>query len=444
MAHKICLPSDVKYILNMIENSGHSAYVVGGCVRDSLLGKPISDWDIATSASPDETLVAFSKHPTIDIGRQHGTIVVVINERSYDITTFRKDSNYINNRHPGKVEFISCIDDDLKRRDFTINAIAYNETCGLYDQHDGVGDLKNKIIRCIGSADERFREDALRILRAARFASTCSFKIEAETARAMRENKHLLKNISRERIASELNKSLLGDDIYDVFTEHFCIISEILPELIPLYNYSQNHMRCDYDTLAHTLKAIEFAPKDCTIRLALLLHDIARPQCDIEHETTGHIQRFGERSSVMARSILSNLKYAKDITDAVVQLIYYHDADLIASPKSIKRWLNKIDIESFYRLLEVKRAVVMAQSQEDKSKSLSEVAEVRILLDKILQNEECYAVRDLKISGTDLIEIGIPKGRRIGETLNKLVELVINNELENDYESLIKYVKYHR
>ena len=404
---RIKIPDDVKYIIDTLEADGFEAYAVGGCVRDSLLGMCPNDWDICTLALPDQTKGCFAGGHIIETGLKHGTITLVLGHTPYEITTYRTDGKYTDNRRPDKVRFVNVLKRDLARRDFTINALAYNPKTGLTDYYGGLTDLREGRIKCVGNAGKRFREDALRIMRALRFASVFGFAIETDTAKAMRENKKLLCNISAERIAAELNKLLTGGGVRDILSEYTEIITEIIPEF-------------KREALSRTLRGVECAPKDTVIRLAVFLRG------------------FGAET---AEKILKRLKYDKKTIKTVALLVCCHDFEIINSGTYIKRWLNKIGAEKFRQLLEVKKAVIMAEAQEfgeDRSDALKKLIES---LDEIIEQKQCFSLENLAVNGRDLIDAGVPEGAEIGEILKKLLDMVIDDKAKNDKAVLLEIVK---
>ncbi|WP_312092940.1 CCA tRNA nucleotidyltransferase [Aminipila sp.] len=438
----INLPIDAEKIIKRLEAEGHEAYAVGGCIRDSLLGEQPQDWDICTSAQPEEVMVCFKDYPVIATGIKHGTVTVRLNHRSYEVTTYRKDGVYLDNRRPESVAFVSSLKEDAARRDFTINAMAYNSAKGLVDYYQGCSDLKAGIIRCVGNADERFREDALRIIRAMRFASVLGFVIEKDTALSMHRNKELLNRVSRERINVELCKLLRGKGIKHILREYKDILAVIMPELTPMFGFQQNNPHHKYDVWEHTVIAVDSSINETIIRLALLLHDIGKPECyTCDSNGIGHFYSHGEFGAEMVRKILKNLKFDNLTVNNVCQLVKYHDADINESNQFIKKWLNKIGDSQFDRLLQVKYADVMGQSDYQREKKLKKLENIEKMKQQVFQESQCYSLKDLAVNGRDLIEIGIQDGKKIGEILEWLLEQVIENRLENKRGDLIKAAK---
>ena len=436
----ITVPAEVRGIIEKLEASGYEAYIVGGCVRDCLRGETPEDWDICTSALPEQTKQVFAGYSIVETGLKHGTVTVVLNHKPFEITTYRSDGVYSDNRHPNSVEFLDNIRGDLSRRDFTINAMAYNPKTGLVDFFNGAEDLKRGILKCVGDPDIRFQEDALRILRALRFASSLGMSVEEKTAKAMADNKILLKKISAERIAVELNKVIVGTSVRDVFTKHAPIILEVIPELIPTIGFEQNSPYHCYDVFTHTLVGIEAAAKDLVVRLALLFHDIAKPDCYSQEDGVTRCFGHPQISSDIAGKILSRLKYDNDTIKAVEKLVSYHDSEILPERKSVKRWLNKIGEERLRQLIEVKKADAIAQSELYRQDKPDNLTEVLALLEEIIEQQQFYSLKDLAVAGKELIEAGVPQGPQVGRILKELVNMVINEQVENNKEDLMRLV----
>lgn len=436
------IPVDVVKIIDKLAEKGFEAYTVGGCVRDSLLDKKPEDWDICTSALPDQVKEVFDGYLVIETGLKHGTVTIRLNHQSYEITTYRVDGEYLDNRRPQSVNFVSSLKEDLARRDFTINAMAYNSAKGLEDYYEGCKDLKNKVIRCVGNPDERFNEDALRIIRALRFASVLGFNIEKETTRSIHKNKGLLDNIARERINLELRKLLCGKGVKKVLLEYSDVLAAIIPELAPMFGFKQNNPHHKYDVWEHTVVAIDNSTNDVMIRLALLLHDIAKPECyTCDEKGIGHFYSHGEFGSQIAKNVLRNLKFDNETINHIFQLVKYHDADISDKNKFIKKWLNKLGEIQFKRLLKVKYADVMGQSDYLREEKLKIIDNIENNLRQVLEEKQCFNLKDLAVNGRDLIVIGIDDGRKIGEILNWLLEQVIENKLENKKNILLGAIK---
>ena len=437
----IKIPDEAQYIIETLENNGCEAYVVGGCVRDSLLGKEPKDWDICTPAIPEQTMKFFEGGHIIETGLQHGTITLILNHKPFEITTYRVDGIYTDNRRPDKVEFVRDLKEDLSRRDFTINAMAYNPKTGLTDFFNGVSDLENKVIKCVGDANKRFQEDALRIMRAMRFASVLGFEIHTDTSKAMFDNKKLLNNIAVERIADELNKMIIGNGIKNILLQHTPVITEVIPEILPMIGFKQNNPWHYLDVWQHTVTSVTYTPADTALRLTMLLHDIGKPSCYTEGDDgVGHFYGHPQVSCDISKKILSRLKYDNATIDTVTQLILHHDADIQPRRKHIKRWLNKIGEERFRQLLEIKRADNKAQAIIRTQEKLDMLSDIEIILNEIIEQQQCFSLKDLAVNGRDLIDIGIPEGKQIGTILNHLMDMVIDESIENDKTTLLNAV----
>ena len=434
---RIHIPDEAKYIIETLENSGHEAHVVGGCVRDALMGKTPEDWDITTSALPSQTMACFEGSTIIETGLQHGTLTLVLSNKPFEITTFRADGNYSDFRRPDNVEFIRELKSDLARRDFTINAMAYNPGSGISDFFGGIEDIENKIIRCVGDADTRFREDALRIMRALRFSSVLDFEIEKNTAASIFNHCDLLPHIARERISNELSKLLLGKRVLKILSDYTRIFEEIIPEISETVGFEQNTPYHHLDVWNHIIASVAVASKDKIIRLTMLLHDIAKPKCYMEIDSVGHFHGHEKLSSFMAKDILSRLKYDGETIDAVTQLILHHGDDIVAERKSVKRWLNRIGEERFHQLIEVRKSDLMAKVESKCESRMSKLPSVLTILDEIIAQQQCFSLKDLAIDGNDLLALGIPEGKEVGDLLNYLLDMVINENANNEKEELL-------
>ena len=435
------LPEKVKKIISMLEESGFEAFVVGGCVRDSLLGKEPTDYDITTSALPEETKEVFKNEHVIETGIKHGTVTVLMEGEPFEITTFRIDENYLDNRRPEKVLFTRSLEEDLARRDFTINAMAYSEKTGIIDVFGGVSDLEHGIIKTVGEADTRFNEDALRIMRVLRFSSVLGFEIEEKTAFSVFKNRKLLKNISAERIFSELKKLICGKDAQKVLFEHCEAVFEIIPELSVLKGFDQHHFRHHLDAFEHTLAVLENVPPVPELRLAALFHDIGKPFCQsFDENGTGHYYGHAQKSAEIAETVLRRLKADSETIKTVCELVRRHENRFEPTPKSVKRLLGKIGTELFEKLLVLMEADEMGKREEFRlSKSVFE--EFRIIEKEIIGKNECFMLKDLAINGKDLISEGFEPGKKIGEVLETLLEKVIEGEVKNEKAELLFIAK---
>ena len=435
---EIKIPDEVRYIINTLENNGCEAYAVGGCVRDCLLGKEPKDWDICTPAQPEHTMKYFAGHHIIKTGLKHGTITLRINHNSFEVTTYRIDGAYTDNRHPDKVEFANDLKEDLSRRDFTINAMAYNPKTGVVDFFGGAKDLDYGIIKCVGDAGKRFQEDALRIMRALRLASVLGFSINSDTSNAILDNKNLLKNIAVERVAAELNQLIVGNGARSILLKYISVITEIIPDLSPTIGFDQNNPHHCYDVLNHILYSVENARKDVCIRLIMLFHDIAKPECYSEADGIGHTYGHPQIGSDMAKKILLRLKYDNNTIETVTQLILHHDADIQPHRKHIRRWLNKVGEKKLRQLIEVKRADAMAHSPHSRQSKIDTLTGILILIDDVIKQQQCFSLKDLAVNGGDLMNLGMTEGVMVGAVLNKLMDNVIDGHIENDKIKLLE------
>ena len=440
MEIKINIPADANELIHTLQNNGHSAYIVGGCVRDSILGRTPHDYDICTSATPSEMLEIFKDKKIIETGLQHGTVTVVVNGEPYEITTYRIDGIYSDNRRPDTVTFTDKLVEDLRRRDFTINAMAYNDEEGLIDPFNGMEDIKYKKISCVGFAEDRFGEDALRILRAIRFAAQLEFTIMPGTDREIHKQYKNLENISIERINSEFCKIASSDDFCVELLLYKDVFSLFIPELKDMFDFPQNNPWHIWDVFGHTIHAVEYCDSDdLVVRLAVFFHDFGKPHSYQDGEDgIRHFKGHGKVSADMTDSIMKRLRFDNETRNNVVELVYYHDATFEFGKKYVKRWLNKIGEKQFRRLLQVKKADNKAQNLELSSDRIEELSKIEVLIDKVLQEDECFSLKDLAVNGKDLIGVGYKSGKELGNTLNKLLQLVIDGNCPNEKEKLLQ------
>ncbi len=440
MKFNINIPSDTNKIIHTLQNHGHSAYVVGGCVRDSILGRAPHDWDICTSATPNEMLEIFKDRKVIGTGLQHGTITIVINGDPYEVTTYRIDGDYSDNRRPDSVTFTDKLVEDLKRRDFTINAMAYNDEKGLIDPFDGLKDIEWKKIRCVGSARDRFREDALRILRAIRFASQLEFAMMPETLYEINQQYKNLENISIERINSEFCKIASSSNFCVQMVLFQDVFALFIPELTDMFGFQQNNPYHDYDVYGHTIHAVEHCESDdLTVRLAVFFHDIGKPHSYQDGEDgIRHFKGHGRISAEITDNIMKRLRFDNETRNNVVELVYYHDATFEVGKKYVKRWLNKIGEKQFRRLLKIRKADILGQKPNFDQSRIDKVNNIEQILEEVLQEDECFSLKDLDVNGKDLMEAGYKAGKELGNTLNKLLQLVIDGECLNEKEKLLE------
>lgn len=448
---KIKIPSGANEIIHTLQNNGYEAFLVGGCVRDSILGKPIHDYDITTSATPDEMMKVFKDKRIIETGLQHGTITIVINGEGYECTTYRIDGNYSDSRRPDSVAFTRSLEEDLKRRDFTINAMAYNNEAGLIDPFNGMEDIKYHKIRCVGRAEDTFSEDALRILRAIRFASQLGFVVDSDVSLNIHKMYKNLENISIERINSEFCKIALSREFYiqiGLFREVFSLF---IPEIKDMFGFQQNNPYHIYDVWNHTVHAVQayecdyepdLNPRDLIMSLAVFFHDIGKPHCYQDGEDgIRHFKGHGRVSADMTDKIMKRLRFDNDTREKVVELVYYHDATFEVGKKYVKRWLNKIGEEQFRRLLNVRRADIKAQADINQETRLQKIDNIGYILEEVLQDDECFSLKDLAVNGKDVMDTMLIKsGKEVGYWLNEILTRVIDGRLKNDREDLIYWM----
>ncbi len=441
---KIELPKKVSQIIETLQANGFEAYAVGGCVRDSILGRIPDDWDITTSATPQETKRLFKK--TFDTGIEHGTITVLLEKEAFEVTTYRVDGKYEDSRHPSEVTFTRSLKEDLLRRDFTINAMAYNDTEGLVDIFGGMDDLQNQVIRCVGDARARFGEDALRILRAVRFAAQLGFAIEEDTQQGIRELAPTLANISAERIQVELVKMLVSKNPGLIrMAYELGITKVILPEFDELMITEQETPHHCYSVGEHTIKSIELVRADKVLRLTMLLHDIAKPKMKTIDETgRAHFKKHDVEGTQMAKAILRRLKFDNDTMNKVVRLVQFHDYRMEATPRLVRRAMNKIGEDLFAAYLDVRMADTLAQSEYKRVEKLQNVHDIRVCYEEILAKQQCVSLKDLAVTGSDLIADGMEPGKEIGAVLNELLEMVIEQPELNEKETLLCVVRENR
>ena len=438
---KISLPKDVEYIINTLQRAGYEAYAVGGCVRDTILNREPDDWDITTSAKPMEIKKLFPV--TIDTGIQHGTVTVLRNHVGYEVTTYRIDGEYADNRHPKEVIFTASLKEDLLRRDFTINAMAYNHEDGIIDEYGGLNDISDGIIRCVGNPYDRFSEDALRIMRAVRFSAQLGYRIEEETSKAIVKLAPNLSTISAERINTELTKLLLSPN--PDYLRDACrlgITRVVLPEFDKCMECEQVNPHHCYSVGEHTLHSLRFVPNDRVLRYTMLFHDFGKPDTRSVGED-GRMHFYGHPlvSERMASDIMHRLKFDNDTLHAVKLLCRNHDLEIIEDKKHVRRAMNKLGSDNFSKLLMVKRADCMAQSDYKREEKLASLDKLESIYDEIVSAKECVCMKDLAVCGRDLIDLGVKPGPAMGAILDELLSKVIDEPSLNNREVLLDMVK---
>ncbi len=435
----INIPKDVENVLNILTENGHKAYIVGGCVRDSLMGREPDDWDVTTDASPKRIKELFSSFRTVDTGIEHGTVLIVSGKTPVEATTFRIDGEYSDNRHPDSVTFTKHVEDDLARRDFTINAMAYNHKDGIIDPFGGKDDLENKIIRCVGDPDRRFNEDGLRIMRAVRFSSVLGFTVEEKTAESIIKNENLLGSIAAERLTKELLKLLCGDNVYDVLTKFRSVIGVFIPELKLEFDFAQYGKKHAYDVWMHTVNTVSNIENDPMLRLTMLLHDtgkIATHKLDENGNST--FRNHAAVGGVIAENILRRLKFSKEYINTVSFLVSVHDKEVPETRIQVKEYIRDLGEKNFIRLMKIRRADKSALS-----KGYSNIADKLVFaystFDEVMNNDEPYSLKQLAVDGNDLKKT-VP-ANEIGDTLNFLLETVIKYPEKNDRAILLELVR---
>lgn len=436
------MPRRVRGIIDVFQNSGFEAYAVGGCVRDSILGRKPEDWDITTNAYPWDTMKLFGGvYKVIPTGLKHGTLTLLDEEgHAYEVTTYRIDGDYSDGRHPDEVTFTASLREDLSRRDFTINALAYSDKTGLVDYFKGLDDIRKGIIRCVGEADKRFREDGLRMMRGIRFAAQLGFEIEENTKRAILHNSDLIKNVSMERIQQEFNKIIVKDPLKLKDLWESGLMKHFLPEYGQCIGLKQNHPYHIYTLDRHLIESMRHIDARVDLRLIMLLHDIGKPEAkSTDEKGIDHFYGHEELSSREAEKILKRMRYDNKTIEKVKILIKYHDT-VISGKKGIRKLLSLMGEGNLRELFKVKEADMLAQNREFYREGHEGLEKIKIMLDEIIEEQNCFSLKDLKINGNDLRDLGFKPDRRIGETLNLLLDAVIENPELNVREKLLEYV----
>ncbi len=433
------LPTEINTCLSLLNRHGYNAYVVGGAVRDHLMGRTINDYDVCTDALPNEVEDVFSDYRVIETGLKHGTVTVLLGSSSIEITTFRTDGSYSDGRHPDCVDFTRDVVKDLSRRDFTVNAIAYSPIDGYIDPFGGICDIKSRTIRCVGDPMKRFSEDALRILRALRFSSTLEFEIENETSDAIFTLKDNLSLVSKERIRDEMKKLICGNGMSRVMHRYRDVIALIIPDISKTFDYCQNNPHHDFDLYTHIIKTVANLRADPILRLAGLLHDIAKPTTEFKDENgISHYYGHAHHGAEMAESILKDLRLSNVEIKRIVTLIRHHDGVIDETETAVGRKLSKLGKELYFDLLDLQRADNASQKL-DASLRTEHNESLRKIANDILSNTPCLSLSDLALNGNDMIALGY-KGKEIGKALSLLFDAVLNGELENTKEALTHYI----
>ncbi len=434
------ISDNVLTAINLLEKSGFEAFVVGGAVRDILMGREPHDFDITTSATVEEMKAAFASFKFIETGIKHGTLTVLINGEAIETTTYRVDGEYDDSRHPKCVSFTRNLKEDLKRRDFTVNALAYSPTRGLVDEFGGADDIKRGIIRAVGDPVERFKEDALRILRAIRFSSTLGFEIEAKTRSAVLLLKDSLLKISAERIREETDKLLLGEKATEVIREYTAVIGVYIPELLAEVGFEQHNFHHKFDVFEHSLAAFSLVEKDRDLKYTALLHDIGKPQCFfLDAGGVGHFYGHERVGAEMADAVLRRLKLDNTAIKRITSLIRYHGGVIEKNEKSVRRFLAKHGRAFFDDMIKLKIADNTAKS-DNFTADLNEYSEIVSIADKIETEKQCFSLKQLAVKGEDVMALGL-HGKEVGEALNCALSEVIDGNIENERESVLAFIK---
>ncbi|WP_295155294.1 CCA tRNA nucleotidyltransferase [uncultured Ruminococcus sp.] len=438
---EIKIPSYVAAVIDRLIQNEYEAYIVGGCVRDSIMGITPHDYDVCTNCTPDEMMKLFSDFHTIETGLKHGTLTVMSEHKPVEVTTYRSDGEYTDHRRPDSVRFETELSEDLKRRDFTINAMCSNPREGLVDMFEGQKDIEAGVIRCVGVPEERFEEDALRIMRALRFASVLDFEIEEHTAAAMRSKSHLLSAISAERIFSELKKLLCGKAVCRILLDYSDLISLIIPEIKPCIGCAQNNVHHCYDVYEHICHSIENIEPDEDLRLAMFFHDIAKPaKKTTDEEGCDHFKLHQLASADVAEAVLTRLRSSNKTLKLVCGLVLEHDNRIFPKRRAVKRFIAKYDYDMFEAWLKVRRADTLAQSDYLREEKLADLDKLAELGEEIKAQMCCLKVTDLAVNGHDMMALG-HQGAEIKAALNFALDAVIDEVAVNDHEALMAYIK---
>lgn len=438
----IKLPASVRELLFRLTEAGHEAFIVGGCVRDSLLGKSPQDWDICTSAEPADLKACFSEFRLIETGLKHGTLTVLMDGQAFEITTYRIDGDYSDGRHPDKVSFTPLLSEDLRRRDFTMNAMAYHPDTGIADPFGGAADLKKGLIRCVGSPEKRFSEDGLRIMRALRFSSRFGFEIEEKTSQALFSCCRLLERVSAERIRMEFDKLLAGDGAINVLRRYGAVIACFLPEIRPMFDLDQKNPYHCYTVWEHTLHAVAHVNNTPVLKLAAFFHDIGKPgSMTVDEKGAGHFYKHEVLSAELADQAMLRLRYDNRTRQQAVLLVRNHSIVFQQSEKQARRLLFRLGEENLRLLMELECADVKSQNPVFTEERILNIQAFGGILDHILAKEQCFSLRHLAVKGGDLLALGIPQGPEVGKVLKILLDDVLDGRLSNEKDVLLEEAK---
>ncbi len=429
------------HILRALSGAGHGAWLVGGCVRDLLRGAAPHDWDICTTALPEETMACFAGQRVLTTGLKHGTVTVLEGDAAFEVTTCRADGPYSDGRRPDGVRFVSDLEQDLARRDFTVNAMAMDLDGALIDPWGGRADLDAGLVRCVGDPDRRFQEDGLRVMRALRFAAVLGFDLEGDTARAVHQNRAMLRHVSAERLSAELSRLLCGQAVGPALRDFPDVLCEFWPELDPLVRLEQHNPWHCWGGWEHTVRTVEAVRPSPVPRLTMLLHDSGKPAVKTTDEDgIDHFYGHPAVSAQIAEELLGRLRFDRSTLEQVVRLVRLHNTPMRPEEKAVRRLLSKLGAEGFGLLLEVHRADSMGQAYEKVQGRLAELDRVRAIADELLAEEPCLSLRDLAVTGRDVLAAGVPSGPEVGKLLRGLLERVIDEELPNDREVLLRAI----
>ena len=436
-------PDYVLTALSRLHAAGFEAYVVGGCVRDALMGRTPGDYDVTTSALPEETAAVFAGERVIKTGLRHGTVTVLLDGCPLEITTFRVDGAYSDARHPDAVSFTRSLREDLARRDFTMNALAWSPQTALVDPFGGASDIRARVIRCVGDPGTRFREDALRILRCLRFAAVLGFSVEPATAAAARENRALLARISAERVSEELKKLVCGGSVRRVVLEETEVLGAVVPELLPLRGFDQRNPNHCYDILEHAAAVCEAVPPEPVLRLAALLHDLGKPDCFfLGEDGVGHFYGHAQRGAELVEPILRRLRFDNESWERITELVRRHDLRIEPTDKGVARCLRRFGPEFFFQLVQLKKADALAHAPgAARAERVQRSEELERIGRELLARKACFSLRDLAVNGNDLLAEGCAPGPAVGEVLNALLDAVTDGQVPNERCALLAYFK---
>lgn len=430
------IPEQALDVLKTLEDAGYEAHLVGGCVRDLLRGKEPGDWDMTTSARPEQMMALFGAR-ALPTGLRHGTVTVCAGALRFEVTTYRVDGAYTDRRHPEQVNFAAQLSEDLRRRDFTVNAMAMDRGGHVDDLFGGREDLERGVLRCVGAAEERFDEDALRILRALRFSSVLGFRLDAETDAAVRDRAPLLRCIAPERVREELLKLLCGENAVQVLLDYPDVLGSVLPEILPSVKCDQKNYHHCYDVWEHIVRATGSIEPERVLRMSMLLHDLGKPGCmTMDENGVGHFRGHAEESCVLGQEILTRLRFDKESAERILTLVKWHDVPIEPTERAMGRALNKLGVQGVRDLLKIKRADNLAQAPEFLGRQ-QQIDELEQILTRVLEKKNCFSLRQLAVNGDDLLEMGY-RGKELGAQLHELLNAVMDGVLPNEREALLR------